>query len=75
MTQDEALECARSHVLSQIQLVPCVNAPDTLYGFDPEKSYLFRLDWLGGSDHVGGSTYLAVSRQTGDVTMFGRHRE
>jgi len=75
MTQDEALERARSYVLSQIQLVPCVNAPETLYGFDSEKSFLFVLDWPSGSDHVGGSTYLAVSRRTGDVTMFGRHGE
>jgi len=75
MTRDEALERARSHVLSQIQLVPCVSAPESLYGFDPEKSFLFALDWPGGSDHVGGSTYLAVSRRTGVVTMFARHGE
>jgi len=75
MTQGEALERARSHLLSQIQLVPCINPPEKLYGFDPEKIYLFRLDWLDGSDHVGGSTYLAVSRQTGDVMKFVGHGE
>lgn len=72
MTQGEALERARSHVLDQIQLVPCITPPETLYGFDPEKSFLFMLEWPGGSDRIGSSIYLSVSRATGDVTMFGQ---
>ena len=70
MTRNEALERARSHVLSQIQLVPCVNPPETPYGIDVEKSFLFMLEWPGGSDRVGSSVYLAVSHDNGDVTMF-----
>ena len=70
MTQGEALERAHGYVLSQIQLVPFVSPPETLYGFDPEKSFLFMLLWRGGSERVGSSIYLAVSRETGGVTMF-----
>ena len=75
MTRAEALELARCHVLSQIQLVPCVSPPETLYGFDPGKSFLFMLAWPSGSERVGRSIYLIVSRETGDVTMLHGHGE
>jgi hypothetical protein len=75
MTEGEALDRARRHVLSHLKLVPCASPPQTLYGFNAERSFLFILEWPAGPERIGSSTYLAVSRETGDVTIFSGHGE
>jgi hypothetical protein len=44
---------------------------DTIYGFNPEKNYLFSFG-LFGPPMVGGDSYIAVSKTTGEVKVLGR---
>ena len=71
MNIKEAEKLVRKHLSDQIRIHFHPEPTDTIYGFNPEKNYLFSFG-LFGPPMVGGDSYIAVSKTTGEVKVLGR---
>jgi len=70
MNQENALDAARKFLLNWIDVKACDKPPEGLYGYDSLKDFLFRVERKDGL-YLGGTTYLAVSKATGQVRNVG----
>ena len=61
---------AHNFLCKHIELEQCETKPVGLYGFDNSKDILFRFR-LFGKTNIGGSEYIAVSKENGDVRYLG----
>jgi len=70
MNQEDAEILARSFLAESIVLESCDTPPQAIYGFNPAEEYLFTFQLDRGS-YIGGSQYLAVSKESGEVRSLG----
>jgi len=70
MDKKDAEILARSSLAESIVLEYCATPPQAIYGFIPAEEYLFTYqpDW---GWYIGGSQYLAVSKESGEVRHLG----
>ena len=74
MNKKDAEMLARSSLGENIDLEYCDEPHPAIYGFNAEEEYLFTYLPDCGS-YVGGSSYLAVSKESGKVRYLGFHGE
>ena len=74
MNQYEAEKMARSFLSKSIELHYCGNSPQGIYGVNFENEMLFRFR-LFGDNSIGGSPYVAVSKETSEVRYLGYFEE
>jgi len=70
MNKKDAEILARSSLAESIMLEYCDTPPQTIYGFNPTEEYLFTFQLDRGLS-IGGSPYLAVSKESGEVRYLG----
>ena len=72
ITENEAIRFATEHVCQRIKLELLREIPPTcaLYGYDPLMEFLVSYS-LSRDNQVGGSNYLAVSKNDGSVRNLG----
>jgi hypothetical protein len=70
MNQVEAEKLARSFLSNRIELHYCGNSPKGIYDVNFEEEMLFSFGLLG-ENSIGGSPYVAVSKETGEVRYLG----
>ena len=73
MNPDEAKEGATDALLARLrdalQLELVEGLPSPAYGFNPDGWMLFRVN--DGARRLGGTEYVAVRRETGEVRFLG----
>ena len=70
MNPYEAEKIAGSFLSKSIELQYCGNSPRGIYDVNYENEILFKFQ-LFGELSIGGSPYVAVSRETGEVRYLG----
>jgi hypothetical protein len=71
----DAEKKAKEHLAKAISLKIVENPHGiSLYGFDPEKHYLFSFT-IDGPTCIGSDNYMAVCKETGKVKFMGSSGE
>jgi hypothetical protein len=70
MNEAEAEKLAQSFLSKKIELHYCGTSPQGIYDVNFENEMLFRFK-LFGEYSIGGSPYVAVSKETGEVRYLG----
>ncbi len=71
MDEAEAKKIAREFLFEHIEIEYSADPPDGLYAFQRSQEFLFRFALFGRSGVIGGSEYIAVSKNKGTVRYLG----
>jgi len=74
MNKKDAEILARSFLTESLELEYCAKPPQAIYGFNQAEEYLFTFQLDRGLS-FGGSPYLAVSKESGEVRYLGFYGE